>query len=100
MFNKNNFKNIEPKPSYLDKKTIFEFKSYNLWALEEAFIFIDNHPELSTINALEAFIKKMDDYSCMAKTEKSSFMFSTAKAFGDYLLDNFLFEFDNVRGYY
>ena len=100
MFTKKSFERYLLRPSRMDTKAIFEFRCYELWALEEAFKYIDRHPELSTINALEGFIKQMDDFSCIAKSEKTSFMFATAKEFGEYLLDNFIFEFDNVRGYY
>ena len=68
----------------------FEFVSFNRWAVDAAFNFVDAHPDMSTRDALELFIKTMDNYSCMARSEKSSRMFAQAKNMGEDILDHYL----------
>ena len=79
-------------PSQYDSDLMFNMSSNSKWAVTEAFRFIDEHPEYSTATALEIFIKKMDDYACKARTGNSSFMFSTAKAVAEDILDTLTIE--------
>ena len=65
---------------------------YNVAGAKAAFKYVDEHPEMSTLDALDAFIKKMDEYSCMARTDASSFMFSTIKAIAEYISDCYISE--------
>lgn len=73
-------------------KEVSDHYIYNAIGAEEAFRYIDAHPELPTIDALGEFIRKMDYYSCAAKTDNSSFMFSTVKDIAEYILDCYISE--------
>ena len=96
MLTKQSFLTVEEKPSYFRTAKNRELQTINLWTLDEAFDFIDANPQMSQVDALEIFVKKMDGYACMAKTERSKMMFSAAKAYAEYLLDCFIFEFKNI----
>lgn len=93
MITKQSIKRYLKEPRSSDCEAVFEMSSWNMWAVEEAFRFIDDHPEYSVVDALDLFIRKMDDYACKARTERSSRMFSTAKDIAEDILDSFLFEF-------
>lgn len=92
IFYKDQFLNQLRDPSKYDSELIFLSSSYSKWAVAEAFRFIDNHPEYSTESALEIFIRRMDEYSCKARTQQSSFMFSTAKSIAEDILDTLIIE--------
>ena len=79
-------KNLRPI-SKKDGEIVRLTASVNKWAVEEAFLFVRHHPELSTTDALERFIKLMETYAAKAKTEQSAYIFSAASDMGYDILD-------------
>ena len=64
-------------------KERFEMESYSQWAVLEAVTYLKGRRD--TIQALEEFIHKMYEYSCV--NSKTSCIFSTAKTAVEDLLD-------------
>ena len=64
-------------------KERFEIESYSQWAILEAVTYLRGRRD--TVQALEEFIHKMDEYSCV--NSKTSCIFSTAKTAVEDLLD-------------
>ena len=89
MITKKMVKQAMLEPTKYDSKKDFLFRSYEKWALEEAFHYIDDHPEMPTIDALTNFTQNMTRYSCMAKSRKTSYMFAVAADFGNFLQEVF-----------
>ena len=64
-------------------KEQFEMESYSQWAVLEAVTYLKGRRD--TIQALEEFIHKMVEYSCV--NTETSCIFSTAKTAAEDLLD-------------
>ena len=96
MLTKQSFLESEFIPPGSNRQKNRDLQSINLWTLDEAFRFMDENQQMSEIDALGIFVKKMDNYACMARTERSKMMFSAAKAYAEYLLDCFIFEFKDM----
>ena len=64
-------------------KERFEMESYSQWAILEAVTYLRGRRD--TIQALEEFIHKLDEYSCV--NSKTSYIFSIAKTAAEDLLD-------------
>ena len=93
MLTKEFFKKYERDPSPLDRKINFELQSINLWVLDEIFRYLDENRKINELDALNNFVKLMDEYACMARTNKTKTMYSAAKAYAEYVLDCNLSEF-------
>lgn len=92
MFSKKIFlKNLSPR-SKKDSELIRTVDGINRWAIEEAFLFIKEHPNLPIEEALSLFISDMDRYSCEARSGNSSFIFSMAKSMAEDILDHWIVE--------
>ena len=74
MLTKQSFLEAENQPSFFDRRKNFELQCVNLWTLEEVYRYFDEHPDLDKIEALGKFIKMMDNYACMARTERTKTM--------------------------
>ena len=64
-------------------KEQFEMESYSQWAILEAVTYLRGRRD--TIQALEEFIHKLDEYSCV--NSKTGYIFSIAKTAAEDLLD-------------
>lgn len=93
MLTKQSFLEAENQPSFFDRRKNFELQCVNLWTLEEVYRYFDEHPDLDKIEALGKFIKMMDNYACMARTERTKTMYSISKSYAEYILDCHLSEF-------
>lgn len=83
------------KTSSGDGELLTVTNAVSKYAIEEAFRYIEDNPDLATTDALELFIKDMDSYACRAKTAASSYIFSTAKSVGEDILDTWIFHIAN-----
>ena len=63
----------------------FEQQSYSRWAINELIFYIYKSEPMPTIQAVEEFIRKMDDYSC--RSQHTSFAFSVAHDIAVSVLD-------------
>ena len=95
MFTKEMFLRDLRKTSSRDGELLTLTNAVNRFAIDEAFRYVNVNPDLSTTDALELFINDMDRYACKAKTAASSYIFSTAKAMGEDILDTWLFYIAN-----
>lgn len=93
MLTKEMFKRYERSPASYTSKLNFELQSINLWTLDEIFKRLDDNPDKSKTEVIGDFVKLMDEYACMARTEKSKTMYSAAKSYAEFVLDCHLSEF-------
>ena len=93
MLTKQSFLRSELKPSYMDSRKNFELQAINLWTLDELYSFIDRYPEEDKIESIERFVKLMDKYACMARSNMTKMMYSASKAYAEYILDCHISEF-------
>ena len=76
------------EPRNLHQRSQFKQSSYSIWAANEIMKYVKEHKSMPTIDAIEDFIRKMDEYSCM--NPDSSFIFSVAHDIAEDILDIFL----------
>lgn len=70
------------------KRRYFDQKSYSNWAANEILLYVQNHSDMSPIEAIEEFAKKVDRYS--VKNPNTSYIFSVAYDTAMDILDIFL----------
>lgn len=70
------------------KRKYFDQKSYSNWAAHEVLLYVQNHSDMSPIEAIEEFAKKVDRYS--VKNPNTSYIFSVAYDIAMDILDIFL----------
>lgn len=66
----------DPPSNYYQKKEEFQYRSYAHSAMDELKFYLMEHENENPITAIEEFRHKMDDFSCEAKNENISIMFS------------------------
>lgn len=80
-------KNIK-NPCSQWKKDKFMQVSYSRLAVNELLIFVKQHRNMTPINAIELFIRKMDEYAC--SNGNNSYIFSVAHDIAEDVYDIFL----------
>ena len=80
------------KTSRHDSELIRTADAIRRWAVHEAFVFLNSHPEMDKEEALILFISDMNRYSCDAKSGNSKFIFATAKDVAEDILDYWIAE--------
>ena len=93
MLTKQSFLESEFKLPRNDRKKNIELQSVNLWTLDEVYRYLDEHPNLNKIDAIGEFVKLMDTYSCMARSNRTKTMYAASKAYAEYILDCHISEF-------
>ena len=93
MLTKQSFLESEFKLPRNDRKKNVELQAVNLWTLDEVYRYLDEHPNLNKIDAIGEFVKLMDTYSCMARSNRTKMMYSASKAYAEYILDCHISEF-------
>lgn len=75
--------------SYL-KREQFRQRSFAIWAAEECYEYVRTHDYIPPLDAVNAFIRIMEDYSCLNKFSSIYFSIAsdTAKDIFDKLLIN------------
>lgn len=70
------------------KRKYFDQKSYSNWAANEVLLYVQKHSDMSPIEAIEEFAKKVDRYS--VKNPNTSYIFSVAYDVAMDILDVFI----------
>lgn len=69
-------------------KSEFQQETFSVWAATELLIELSRNPNTPPLLVMEKFRDKMDDYSCMNRS--NSFIFSVAKDTTEYLIDRLI----------
>lgn len=67
-------------------------QSYTDWAYHNAFTYIFGHPEMSSLEAAEEYVMKMNDAALEAKTEDTKMIFSIAYDVGISIIDDLILD--------
>lgn len=73
--------------SYL-KQSIFIQRSFSIWAAEECYEYVRTHDYIPPLDAVNAFSRIMEDYSCL--NDSASIYFSIASDTAKDILDKLL----------
>lgn len=76
---------FEPKGN--PRSLYFKQSAYNRWAVEEIFKYINEHPEMKTLMAIEEFIKQLNKYAYNSASCRMQWIFSVAIDMAEYLRD-------------
>lgn len=76
------------KPRSYSKKEVFRQRSFAIWAAEECYEYVRTHDYIPPLDAVNAFIRIMEDYSCL--NPYASIYFSIASDTGKDILDKLL----------
>lgn len=76
---------LRKEPTWRMQRGWFEMRSYGRWAVDEILRNLEMSKESPPIQVVEAFVRKMDDFSC--RNRKASIIFSIAHDMAENILD-------------
>ena len=76
------------RPKLKAKREQFMHRSFSIWAAEECYEYVRTHDYIPPLDAVNAFIRIMEDYSCL--NPYASIYFSMASDTGKDILDRLL----------